>query len=396
MVVRSVPVAGPFGAALTSGVVAFAIAQCLTLGCRRRAEPSTEAPQEGAALVTAPSATAPGAPRPGMIWIPAGVLRAGTPVDRAPRVANEELPGTEIALGGFYIDALPYPNEAGAIPTAAVTRDEAASRCAQQNKRLCTELEWERACKGPENRVYEYGDAYRSTVCGTGTPVEQTAKKPSGERLACKSGFGVLEMHGGVWEWTDSVWARGGAAKGELAVLRGGNAAAGEIVGRCANAIGRAPSTKSATIGFRCCSGPRNEATVDLQLTQAPALERLRPEPTHRFDRAEGGAPPPVPAGPIERALRVWAWRPVPNEELRIVGQCWGEALPHVKCEALIVRPTSDPPLELGHFDTGTALVDVAFAGDSKTLRAVWLDALGRSRILSYAYGRVDVGQARR
>src|SRR5579883_2586174 len=97
-------------------------------------------------VVTAPSTIAPGAPRAGMVWIPAGVLRAGSAPDEVPRVADAELPGTEIAIGGFYIDVLPYPDETGAIPTTNVTRDEAARLCDKQGKRLCSELEWERAC----------------------------------------------------------------------------------------------------------------------------------------------------------------------------------------------------------------------------------------------------------
>src|SRR5579864_9008544 len=86
-------------------------------------------------MVSAPSATSPGAPRPGMIWIPSGALKAGTPPERIPRIAEAELPGTEIPLAGFYIDLLPYPDEVGAIPTTNVTRDDAAHLCASKGKR---------------------------------------------------------------------------------------------------------------------------------------------------------------------------------------------------------------------------------------------------------------------
>ena len=86
-----------------------------------------------------------------MAWVPPGVLLAGTAPDKTPRIAEEELPGTPIQLNGFYIDLLAYPNEPGAIATTNVSREDAAHLCEAKGKRLCTEYEWERACKGPDN-----------------------------------------------------------------------------------------------------------------------------------------------------------------------------------------------------------------------------------------------------
>src|SRR5580704_13795039 len=76
-------------------------------------------------VVSAPSTIAPGAPRPGMVWIPTGVLRAGSALDEVPRLADVEMPGPELPMGGFYIDTLPWPDEVGAIPTTNVSREEA-------------------------------------------------------------------------------------------------------------------------------------------------------------------------------------------------------------------------------------------------------------------------------
>src|SRR5262245_41437490 len=44
------------------------------------------------------------APRPGMVWIPPGPLVAGTPPDRLPRIADEEMAGEQVILKGYYID----------------------------------------------------------------------------------------------------------------------------------------------------------------------------------------------------------------------------------------------------------------------------------------------------
>ena len=86
-----------------------------------------------------------------MVWVPAGALVAGTPPEQLPRIADEEMPGEQVVLQGFYIDIFAYPNEEGAIPKTNVTHAAGGELCAEQGKRLCTELEWERACKGPQN-----------------------------------------------------------------------------------------------------------------------------------------------------------------------------------------------------------------------------------------------------
>ncbi|HEX7665301.1 MAG TPA: SUMF1/EgtB/PvdO family nonheme iron enzyme, partial [Polyangiaceae bacterium] len=245
------------------GLVALGI----LVSCKHPAPPTTSSVDASDLDASALDASTPDSgltapPRTGMIWIPTGTFKAGTPVDKFPRIADEELPGTDTTLNGFYIDQLPYPDELGAIPTTNVSRADAEKLCESKQKRLCSELEWERACKGPDSTTYEYGDVYKKDACMTGIAPEQAAKRPSGDRVTCKSPFGVQEMHGGAWEWTDSKWGRG--TKGDLGVLRGGNARAGELVGRCANGIARKPKTSSVTMGFRCCAGDRNPNEVEL------------------------------------------------------------------------------------------------------------------------------------
>src|SRR6187549_2504158 len=139
------------------------------LGCREgagRVTP-TGAGEPDAAPPWRAESRAPTPPR-GMAWIPEGPLVAGTPEGRLPRLPDQEMAGEQMVLHGFFIDVFAYPNEEGAIPTTGFTRPQAEAACAEHGKRLCTELEWERACKGPENTTYEYGDRYRSDVCLTG------------------------------------------------------------------------------------------------------------------------------------------------------------------------------------------------------------------------------------
>ncbi|HSO31511.1 MAG TPA: SUMF1/EgtB/PvdO family nonheme iron enzyme [Labilithrix sp.] len=383
---RLVPLAIMLGAALTASGCS---------SCKRAPDPGGGAADGSAAtsgaIVIRPASAAgdSGAPRPGMAWIPPGTLRAGTPADRVPRVADEEPAGAPAEMGGFYIDVLPYPNEPGAIPTSNVNRDEAEQLCTAKGKRLCTELEWERACKGPDNASYEYGDTYRASACGTGVAPEEAAHRPAGEHALCKSGFGVADMHGGAWEWTDSPWGRGSKDR-PLGVLRGGNAVAGELVGRCANAIGRPTAKRQPTMGLRCCAGTRNEATVQLTVKGIPGFASVEtPEELHATWEP---VLRPALGTAANHFTRAWKWSPVPNEELVMILGCNTVGPP--TCALGVGRMLEGAAALVASADVGhaMALPDVARVGDARHLRIRGLDPAGTfGRDITYVYGRVQI-----
>ncbi len=364
----------------------------VTVACGRSRASSDPGGDAAAMIVSAPSAVAPGAARPGMVWIPPGILRAGSAMDEVPRIADAELPGVDVALSGFYMDVLPWPNEAGAIATTNVTRDEAKRLCEEKGKRLCTELEWERACKGPENARYEYGASFDPAVCGAGSIGAAAALRPSGQRQTCRSSFGVRDLHGGASEWTDSKWGRGAAH--ELGVVRGGNEAAGELATRCAYARALAPTERSSTTGFRCCAGPRNDPDVELDVKKGPAFERtVRPTahapPLDALDGASCG--PPASPAPCSLA-RAWTWRPAPNVELSVSGGCVGRD-PHARCAVGVSRTVGDRVDTLAQIDTGIAIPEVVLVDAAdRRIRVRGADIHGYFfRQLAFAYGRVDV-----
>jgi sulfatase modifying factor 1 len=367
-----------------------AAAATLVVACGR-SRPGDTAITDGGALVSAPSAVAPGAPRPGMAWIPNGVLRAGSAVDDVPNVAEAEMTGVDVPMGGFYIDVLPWPNESGAIPTTNVTRDEASRLCQERQKRLCSELEWERACKGPQNLRYEYGPNYDPSVCGAGFPAETTSRHPSGAKAACKSGFDVREMHGGGWEWTDSGWHRGTTRP--LGAQRGGNDVAGELVTRCAFARQAAPGEASPSVGFRCCAGPRNEAEVDLQVKTGPPFERTRQPTGSPPLTALGGVACGPPSAPGACSFtRAWTWRPAPNVELSVAGGCVGRD-PDARCALAVSRALGDRIETLAEVDTGREIPEVVLVeGLDRRIRIRGADMRGQFfREVAFRYGRVEV-----
>ncbi len=373
-----------------AGVVVVGVAAVVLGGCGR----SLGAQSDAGGVVSAPSTTAPGAPRVGMVWIPTGVLHAGSELEEVPRVADTELAGVDVPLGGFYIDVLPWPNEVGAIPTTNVSREEAARLCDGKSKRLCSEMEWERACKGPDNVRYEYGATYDARVCQAGIAANTAARHPSGDRTACHSGFGVREMHGGPWEWTDSPWSRGAHAEPPLGVTRGGNDVAGELETRCTFAKAVAQGARLPSTGFRCCAGPRNDAEVELAVKTGLPFEKT-PHPARSspplvaLDGQSCG--PPLAPAPCSLS-RAWTWRPVPNVELSLAGGCMGRD-PNARCAIAVSRMIGEREVALAQVDTGREIPEVVLVeGMDRRIRVRGADIHGQYfREILFTYGRVDV-----
>ncbi|HEY4122566.1 MAG TPA: SUMF1/EgtB/PvdO family nonheme iron enzyme [Byssovorax sp.] len=190
--------------------------------------------------------------------IPGGkVVSGSTPGDKG-RDPTLEPADVEVELGGFSIDKYLYPNDPQRPPLTGVTRAKAAELCQQASARLCTELEWERACKGPDDAAYA-GSAGWDPAC---------AKSP----LSCASGFGVLGMGANLREWTASdVLPIGGSSdatkpdegpRAKAAAARGARGDAAGVDHRCAHRMSVDPTASGDDLGFRCCHGPPNAPVV--------------------------------------------------------------------------------------------------------------------------------------
>jgi formylglycine-generating enzyme len=128
-----------------------------------------------------------------------------------------------IAIGGnapnYCVDIFEFPNRACELPMVWVSPTFAKKTCELQGKRLCSQVEWEVACRadpagGPDTR-YAYGDTLDLDVCHTSQLHRQrcdttssakawqtcaTDTEPSGSFPKCRSRMGVFDQHGNVAE----------------------------------------------------------------------------------------------------------------------------------------------------------------------------------------------------
>ena len=129
--------------------------------------------------------------------------------------------GGSIETARYCIDQFEFPNRACELPFVFITPAQALKVCHAEGKRLCTQDEWNLACRadpaGGADRVYAYGDELDLTVCNTNKSRAAgptcdvstneklwttcgTNTEPSGAFPRCRSRFGVFDQHGNVAE----------------------------------------------------------------------------------------------------------------------------------------------------------------------------------------------------
>jgi Sulfatase-modifying factor enzyme 1 len=302
-------------------------------------KPHSDAPAakpRSSALASEPSVTPPRpkVPEPlanERVDIPGGSFSVGSRPGDPGRNPELEPRQSSIELGPFQIDRLAYPNDPKTEPTTNVTREDAKRACAEHGERLCTELEWERACKGPASSSYETGASWDARCEDNPT--------------SCASGFDVLGMGGNLREWVASE-VPGKESPAARALVRGAAASAPGPEHRCAARHTLDPESKAADLGFRCCKGAPNAAIVpEPKLGEtfshgkitSDRLEKVFQSDPHtaaitnlKFYREPDAANTVVSRGPgdkkgFEFTVAPLVWRPVAGAEFLLVSGKSGE-----------------------------------------------------------------------
>jgi hypothetical protein len=270
--------------------------------------------------------------------VPAGTFEVGSVPGTPFRRSSREADRVSVTLPGFSIDRRPYPNDPNLAPLLVARRAEAQALCAERDGRLCTELEWERACGGPEASAYATGAAMDLDAC---------MRDPA----SCASGFGVIAMGVERPEWTASdVETR----LGVRAVIRGARSDQAADFHRCA-ARYEQPAAAAPELppvqpsAFHCCHGPAPEVAypspdthrqfVDVTMTideiraalrsvpeLAPWADAFEPYDAEDGDRAlaRGNATRGALQG-WELANGPFRWSPAQGDEALVVSGRSGE-----------------------------------------------------------------------
>ena len=254
---------------LTVGVVAVVIAAAAGVALRSATRPRS----------------APVAPRTPvdsqMVIVPAGAYTIGSnagPPDVRP-AHRVELPAFgmdayEVTVGDYeqFVQAkhtpTPWSDRArldARMPVTGVLWLEATQYCEWKHPdggRLPTEEEWEAAARGPEGRMYPWGDVWDPDAANAGA--RRNAPAAVGSYPRGRSPSGVYDLIGNVWEWTSSQYKPYSdttrSSGSGLYVIRGGGYNALAQVSTAlfrGRAAAAAPRSYLAATGFRCAMPAR-------------------------------------------------------------------------------------------------------------------------------------------
>jgi formylglycine-generating enzyme required for sulfatase activity len=241
------------------------------------------------------------------VYVPAGEFKMGSARIDDPQTLDEELPQHMVTLDAYWIDHTEVTNvqyalcvaDAGACtkpndnisltrssyydnslyanyPVLFVSWSQAAAYCNWAGRRLPTEAEWEKAARGPEGRIYPWGNTFDGTLanycdinCNNGWKDNgfddgYIDTSPVGDYPDGVSVYGALDMAGNAYEWVADWYGPysridqsnpTGPASGQEHIIRGGSW--GDDTAHVRAAIRSHiiyPDFSTNFIGFRCAS----------------------------------------------------------------------------------------------------------------------------------------------
>ena len=140
-------------------------------------------------------------------------------------------------------------------PVVLVSYEEAVRYCTWrgeqrgEQRRLPTKDEFEKASRGEQGFVYPWGNAFEAAKLNSAVNgVKDTT--PAGQFIEGASPFGVLELAGNVFQWTQTP------EHGDRMVVKGSAYEDFAGLGRGASFHGRPKTVHHVIVGFRCAADP--------------------------------------------------------------------------------------------------------------------------------------------
>jgi serine/threonine protein kinase len=200
-----------------------------------------------------PKATPPPQKCPdGMVYVPGGPFLFGSSQSDSDFNFGEIEQPQVVPTKAFCIDKFESPNSQGSMPITDLTFIEAKKSCLSMGKHLCSEVEWEKACKGKESEKYPYGNTYDGALCNTqGRNGEQRLPMKTGSFEKCISSYGAFDLSGNVLELTTS------ATSDSPVAAKGGSSRSSSYQAKCSSRLFPAPDARDPYTGFRCCRTPK-------------------------------------------------------------------------------------------------------------------------------------------
>ena len=193
--------------------------------------------------------------------------------------------GTESSWSPYYepraSDAYRAVSLRSAVPQSYISGKDAKRACEASGKRLCGNVEWLRACRGLDNRIYPYGNTRIAGACNdeslhslyapeecfhtaaswiydhlayAGIDQQANTLYKTGSRAACITEDGVFDMMGNVHDWIYDPLNLTAPSKG--VDFRGGFYSDTKINGEgCLyNTDVHSLDQVDYSVGFRCCA----------------------------------------------------------------------------------------------------------------------------------------------
>src|SRR4029077_6169249 len=228
------------------------------------------------------------APPDDMVLVPAGEFSMGSPEGDP-----DEKPAHKVQISAFFMDKYEvtvkqyaaFLQESGGDrpaewktmnktanqnrPVMGVDWAEAARYCKWAGKRLPTEVEWEKAARGTDDRLYPWGNDPPTPLhanFGKSDWSNHGVLAPIGSFGNGKSPYGIYDMAGNVWEWVNDWYdynyyknspsqSPTGPSSGGAKVIRGGAWNSNPRAMRSSNRSLTSPTDQGLT-GFRCAKTP--------------------------------------------------------------------------------------------------------------------------------------------